>query len=207
MSAKDKLKTERLEGFRPAATIGQAVILQTVCEAVGHFPDCRCIVYFAPASTFSVKGAKVEHRGARIHTLLEACRKPEEMLKPVNGHTIVFTTYPALSKRWMRKEEEPFNFKKDSDTSSKKEKAITDDKPNVLRDTSPLAPRSPQSSLTLIAYANKAICDLKGLSSDMAGYVLGLYDEKYDTYQLDIEIIDESGQTLGATKGIFCVEF
>ena len=63
------------------------------------------------------------------------------------------------------------------------------------------------SPLTLFAYANKAIDDLKVLSSDVVGYVPGLYDEKYDTYQLDNEIIDESGQTLGTTKGIFCGKF
>ncbi|KAH7198812.1 uncharacterized protein B0J16DRAFT_45538 [Fusarium flagelliforme] len=63
------------------------------------------------------------------------------------------------------------------------------------------------SPLTLIAYANKAICNLKGLSSDVVGYVPGLYDESYDAYKLDNEIIDEAGQTLGTTKGIFCETF
>ena len=251
-----------------------------------HFPNLRCIVYFATASTFPIEGAKIEHRGARIHNLLEACRKPEEMLKPVNGRTIVFTTYPTLSKRWMRKKEEPFMFKNDSDTSSKKKRATTDDEPKGLKryfasslnlddieklprgqrgnadavlvsyrakkagerihkhhmdmiicdkaqimrrvtgsyanmvqlfrwkrllfvTGTPIASslRDPLSPVTLIAYANKAIHDLKGLSSDVAGYVPGLYDGKYDAYQLDNEIIDESGQTLDTTKGILCGEF
>lgn len=63
------------------------------------------------------------------------------------------------------------------------------------------------SPLTLIAYASKAIRDLKGFSSDVMGYVPGLYDESYDAYKLDNEIIDEAGQTLGTTKGLFCEAF
>ena len=55
------------------------------------------------------------------------------MLKPVNGRTIVFTTYPTLSKRWIRKKEEPFNIKNDSDASSKKKKATANDKPKRLK--------------------------------------------------------------------------
>ncbi|RBR24354.1 uncharacterized protein FIESC28_02844 [Fusarium coffeatum] len=169
-------------------------------------------------NTFPIKAAKFEHRGARIHTLLGACRKPEEMLKPVNGRTIVFTTYPNLSKWWMRKREEPFNFKKDSDTSSKKKKATTDDEPKRLKryfassleldgigklpkghrggaDAVLLAPRSPQSS-NPGRVRQQAIHDLKSLGSDVVGYVPGPYGGKYDAYQLNNEIIDESEQTL-----------
>jgi hypothetical protein len=187
----------------------------------------------------------------------------------------------------MRKNEEPFNFKKDSDTSSQKKKATTDDEPKrlkryfasslklddieklpkgqrggadavlvsyraskkagerihkhhlymiicdeaqVMRRVTGLYAKMVQlfhwgrllfftgtpiasslrdllSPLTLIAYANKAIRDLKGLSSDVVRYVPSLYDEGYAAYKLDNEIIDEFGQTLGTTKGMFCKAF
>lgn len=58
IDAKDKLKTERFEGFRPHLCISPpATIVQTVRGVMGHFPDFRCIVYFATASTFPIKGA------------------------------------------------------------------------------------------------------------------------------------------------------
>ncbi|KAJ4129832.1 hypothetical protein NW768_006802 [Fusarium equiseti] len=85
-----------------------------------HFPDFRCIVYLATASIFPIHGGNIEHRGLRIHTHLEECRKPEEMLKPMNGRIIVFTTYPTLSKQWVQKKEEPFNLKLDFETSFKR---------------------------------------------------------------------------------------
>jgi len=67
--------------------------------------------------------------------------------------------------------------------------------------------RDALSPLSLIAYANKAVCDLKGLSSDVVEYAPGLYDDNYDAYKLYNETIDECGQTLGTTKGIFCEAF
>ncbi|KAH7198794.1 uncharacterized protein B0J16DRAFT_367828 [Fusarium flagelliforme] len=111
LSDEEKLESGSFKSFRPSLYLEPvATIVQTVREAVNHFPDLRCIVFYSHPSQFPVKnGVEVKDRKS-IHPLLRQLSSNAAKLSPATGKTVIFSTYPTISKRWLDKESELFLF-------------------------------------------------------------------------------------------------